>query len=1043
MAPNPTYQELEARIEELEKENTALKSGKIDSPAGYPNHQSLLEDAGATFFRLDAQGVIEHISQYIFNISGYEAHEIIGHSFIEYIHEQDRVLPRKAFQDMVKVRLKPDEYRVKSKDGRLVWVRSFSRPIYDGDNFVGLSGILLDVDQRRRDEEELRRQKQRLESLIQHAALAIVTLDERQRILSCNSYFEDTFGFTESEIVGRVLDEVVTGDEPEGTPNGLMQKVLGGRTIYDTGRRRRQDGSSLHVEIFGVPVVLDGQVVGAYAIYRDVTDLLRVQEALQENEQRYRTILESSGDGYYEVDLSGRFTFCSESFCRILGYSREEIIGRSFRDVGTPESIQQALVDFGVVNKTGQAIKGREWVIKTKKGTLLQSEVSAFPILGEGGGVKGFRGLTRDISHRKETEAALQASEEEYRALYDNALVPMFRVTLKEGTILKANEVALELFRCTADEFNQGIANAFDYYLDPRARGQVLEALKTTGRVDAAVAEMKRLDGSTFWAEFTLQAHPDDGCVDGIILDISGRHQAQAALKQSEESYRLLFDSIDDLIMTHDLDGNFLDLNPAVCRVTGYSREELLGKCLGDLIVNKYRSIFFNYYLPQIRKREHLEGIFVILAKDGREHYVEYSNRLVVPGDGASYVTSVSRDVSERMQAQRELRSMEEQLAQSQKMQAVGTLASGIAHDFNNILQAITGYIQLMLRQKDRDQTDRKYLSEVNESVERASELVRGLLTFGRSVKTELKPVDLNQEVVNTVKLLERTIPKMIGIETSLARNLQTIHGDSGQLQQILMNLGANAKDAMPAGGNLTITTRNVRLDESFCVHLVDLKPGEYVLLQVADNGVGMEEKVSRHIFEPFFTTKEVGQGTGLGLSTVYGIVRGHGGHIKCETSTEQGTTFNIYFPALPAGATVKPEEKDEDEQVCGGRETILLVDDEKSILEVGKDLLGAYGYTTIGVASGEEALAVFQDRHHQIDLVILDLGMPGMGGENCLKELLALDPEVRVIIASGYTINEGLKSVVKAGAMDFLPKPYRLVDLLKKVRDALDRKPA
>ncbi|MBE9573056.1 MAG: response regulator, partial [Proteobacteria bacterium] len=372
-------------------------------------------------------------------------------------------------------------------------------------------------------------------------------------------------------------------------------------------------------------------------------------------------------------------------------------------------------------------------------------------------------------------------------------------------------------------------------------------------------------------------------------------------------------------------------------------------------------------------------------------------------------------------------------------MEAVGTLAGGIAHDFNNVLQAISGYVQLLLMRKGADDPDHNYLTQIDRSIKRAAELVQQLLIFSRKAETRLRPVDLNLEVAQVHKLLIKTIPRMVNVELRLADNIRIINADSMQLEQIVMNLAVNASDAMPDGGRLIIETKNTVLDEEYCKTYLGATPGEYVLLTVSDTGCGMDRETLKHIFEPFYTTKEPGKGTGLGLAIIYGIVKSHNGHITCYSEPGSGATFKIYFPVLETEDIQQAPEREEMEEIHGGSETILLVDDEKSIIDIGRDILGQYGYTIITAESGEEAVEVYKREGDRIDLVVLDLGMPGMGGHKCMEELLGINPEAKVIIASGYSPSGKAQDTLKAGAAGFIGKPYQLASMLKKVREVLD----
>ncbi len=381
---------------------------------------------------------------------------------------------------------------------------------------------------------------------------------------------------------------------------------------------------------------------------------------------------------------------------------------------------------------------------------------------------------------------------------------------------------------------------------------------------------------------------------------------------------------------------------------------------------------------------------------------------------------------------------LEAQLQQAQKMEAVGTLAGGIAHDFNNLLQAINGYTQILIMSKERNSSEYHNLEAILKSGERAAQLVRQLLFFSRKVEAVRRPVNLNQEVEQVLKILERTIPRMIEIEFHPGNLLWAVNADSVQMEQVLLNLGSNAKDAMSDGGKLIIETKNVTLDEEYARDHIGVSPGNYVLMTVSDTGHGMDQETLEHLFEPFYTTKDIGQGTGLGLASVYGIVKSHEGNITCYSEIGQGTSFKIYLPALEqAKDPIKTAHFEAPPQ--GGTETILLVDDEETVIDFATQALEHFGYKVLQASSGEEALDIYTGGNYDIDLVIMDLGMPGMGGHRCLRELLKTDPAAKILIASGYSINGQVQATLKVGAAGFVGKPYDITILLNKVRTVLD----
>ncbi len=402
----------------------------------------------------------------------------------------------------------------------------------------------------------------------------------------------------------------------------------------------------------------------------------------------------------------------------------------------------------------------------------------------------------------------------------------------------------------------------------------------------------------------------------------------------------------------------------------------------------------------------------------------------------------LQREIRERKQAEEQKKKLENQLLHAQKMEAIGTLAGGIAHDFNNLLQAISGYTQLLLMRKDSNDPDYGKLEVIQSSTLKASELTKQLLIFSRKMESKLKPLDLNHEVMQVCKILQRTIPRMITIDLRLSENLKVVNADSAQLEQILMNLGVNARDAMAEGGILTFQTENVYLDRGYTTSMLGANPGEYILLTVSDTGQGMDKETLQHLFEPFYTTKEAGKGTGLGLAIVYGIVQNHNGYIQVDSRPGGGTTFRIYFPVLKDDGALKGAEAKAPADTPRGRERILLVDDEKTVLDIGQDLLRQYGYETILADGGEKAIEIYRREKDRIDLVILDLIMPGMGGQKCFQELLRINPEIKVIISTGASAEEQVREAFKPHPVGFVSKPYQLKDMLSKVREVLDAKP-
>lgn len=529
-----------------------------------------------------------------------------------------------------------------------------------------------------------------------------------------------------------------------------------------------------------------------------------------------------------------------------------------------------------------------------------------------------------------------------------------------------------------------------------------------------------------------------------LQIEAEVRRQAEEAYRKSEENYRLLADNANDNIMVlRAPDLKFTYISPSIKNTLGYTPEEFMEMSLKDVLTPDSFELAMKKLGDEltegVKPGQSASSILELKEKkkDGSIIWAEVALTYIRNGSGnIEGILGVARNITDRKLAEKEKKRLELQLIHAQKMEAVGTMAGGIAHDFNNILQAITGYTQLISNTNDLSPRIAGYADKITAASDRASNLIQGLLTFSRKVEPKLKPVDLNQEIHRTMHILERTIPRMIAIELRLENSLNTVLADTNQIGQILMNLGANARDAMPDGGRLLIETTNVKVNGA-SPDRPPLPGGDYVKLSVSDTGQGISSETQKHMFDPFFTTKETGRGTGLGLSTVYGIVQSHDGAIFCDSVIGNGTRFDIYLPADQYHTLPVSDEKSDEIVLNENNSTILIVDDEEAILDATGEILTEYGYTVLRAQSGESALEVYKT-HEKIDLVILDLSMPGMGGRKALQKLLDIDPAAKVIISSGYS-DTSRQVALECGAAGFLGKPYRFKDLQKTIKNALE----
>ncbi len=564
---------------------------------------------------------------------------------------------------------------------------------------------------------------------------------------------------------------------------------------------------------------------------------------------------------------------------------------------------------------------------------------------------------------------------------------------------------------------------------------RVTKGLSSPTKTHRFEIEYVRKDGSPLAAEITAIGYmgPDGELIEilGISRDITKRKQALEALKKSEERYRTLFETSMDAIYITSRDGRFIEANPAAVSLFGFAdRDEMLRTPVQDIYFDPTDRKTFK---EQIEKDGFVKDYPIKFKKiDGSPRDCMLTSNIWRSEDGTVLgYQGIIRDNTEQNR-------LKAQLLQAQKMEAVGTLAGGIAHNFNNILMTIQGNTSLMLMKTDENHPHYKKLLKIEEYIRYGSELSNQLLGFARGRLSEMKITDINRILKNTVAMFARS-KKEVSIETDFADDLWPVLIDPGHMDQVMMNLLVNAGQAMPGGGKIFIRTQNITASGSQPPPS-QLKPGNYVKISITDTGVGMDEETRQKIFDPFFTTKKYGEGTGLGLSTVYGIVKNHDGHITVYSEPGKGSTFNIFIPATGEMAEKTPLTSRRPDLVPG-TETILLVDDEEIIKETGQTMLEELGYTVLTAQSGAEGIETYTRHKNQIDLVVLDMIMPDMGGAETFERLRSVTPDLKILLSSGYGLNQQVASILERGCDGFIQKPFNLTELSQKVRGVLEKK--
>lgn len=770
-------------------------------------------------------------------------------------------------------------------------------------------------------------------------------------------------------------------------------------------------------------------------LHQEIERRGQVERELADSEKKYRQVVETANDIIYLTDHHGCFTFVNPVGLRITGYALEEIIGKHYLDLIPPDHREDAKRFYRVQFEKRLPATYYDFPILTRQGETVWLGQNA-QILTEGDRITGFQVIARDITDRKRAEQALRESEKRYRDLFEYASDLIYTHDI-HGNYTWVNEAAARTLGYSREEilklnYKDIVESAYVPLTTENLRKKVENGLESTGPYEIPI---RAKDGRRLWLEITSRIIKRDGKpigVHGMARDVTDRRVAQEALSESERFLSSVFACIQDGLSILDKDMRIIRVNPTVKRWYPHGEPFIGRKCH-----EAYHGLPHPCdACPSLTTLKTGQSSYGVVPKRGATGEVTgwldlYSFPLIgeSPGELKGVIQYI-RDITEQKR-------LEEQLRQAAKMEAIGTLAGGLAHDFNNLLQIVLGYADLLLLGKVKEGQDYQRAAAIRAAAKRGSDLVRRILTFSRRVETKLQPISMNSELGQIKDLLRSSIPKMIDIKLHLADDLHTINADPTQIEQIVLNLAVNATHAMPEGGKLILETRNVQLDEEYCRSRLETKPGPYVLLMVSDTGHGMDEDILDRIFEPFFTTKKPGEGTGLGLSIVFGIVKSHGGHITCHSRPGMGTSFRIYFPAVETRIEFDPETTLP--MPAFGTETLLLVDDEESIRNLGQELLGEVGYRVITAGTGQEALRIYRESKEQISLVILDLIMPDMGGTQCLEGLLAINPEVKVLIASGCSSDAPAQEVVNSGAKGFVGKPYNFKQILRAVRHALD----
>jgi len=923
--------------------------------------------------------------------------------------------------------------------GKGGYIFAAAGPLFDAQGRrTGAVESIRDVTERKEAEEALRRSEGKYRELVENANSIILRRDSTGKVTFFNEFAQRFFGYSEEEILGKNVVGTIVPLVESTTGRDLKRMIedIGrdpGRYAANVNENMRRNGERVWIAWTNKPVRGEnGRIVEVLCVGNDITELKRARDELFNSRQMLQSVLDNIPQRVFWKDRDSVLLGCNKSLALDAGYTDPgELVGKSIYEASlSAATADHFRADDLEVMETGRAKLNYEELKIKADGSQAWLITSKLPMFDQDGQVIGVLGTYEDITERKRAQEALRESEERYRSAIEN-MGDVFYRTNERGELVMASPSAAGILGYDSVDNVRG-RPVERFWMHPDEREKMLRAIRKDGVVRDYEITLKKKDGSPLSVALTSSFRKDDQGnilgVDGIFRDITERKRAE------EERMRLAtaVEQAAETIIITDTNWIIDYVNPAFTTMAGYESTEAIGEHLRLLKSDKHDRAFYRAIRKTLTKGHVWSGRLINKKKDGSLYETEATASPIRNKSGAiiNYV-SIHRDITRQVKLEKDLR-------QAQKMEAIGTLAGGIAHDFNNILTAIVGHAEIAGFKLAQADPVRRNLDQVLQASARAADLVKRILAFSRQAEQRRQPIPIVSVVKEAFKLLRPSLPSTIEIrdEISLSPEDGVIFADPTEIHQVLINLCTNAAHAMRASGGVLL----IRLSYSAvgdCRHSPhpDLKPGRYVCLAVSDTGHGIDPAVMEKIFDPDFATKMTGEGTGLGLSVVQGIVRTYGGAITVESQPGQGTTFNVFLRSMEKQ---KPTGTEARESLCVGAERILFVDDEAILAELGKELLESLGYKVVTKTNSLEALETFRADPHGFDLVITDMTMPGLRGEELAREIIALRPGMPIILSTGYSefINE--TQAREMGIREFVMKPYMAAGFADKIRKAL-----
>ncbi len=1021
------------RFLRLREENRQYQSEKT--------RLAILQSIGDAVIGTDIEGRVIEMNRVAEKLTGWRADEAAGKPLDEVFHiinartgQRTRNPVGDVLRDGITVGLANHTILI-AKDGTRYQIADSAAPVKDqkGD-VIGVVLVFRDVTEDYAVRKALEESEELFRTLTVSTPVAVMLYQEDKWVY-VNPVSEKITGYSRDELQTMNFWSIVHPDfrdlvqnrgrkrqQGEDAPTGYEFKII------------RKDGEERWVRLAGTTCIYKGKQAGLISVI-DVTDFKLAEEKVNKERDKARAYLNVADVMILALDRDGRIAMVNPKGCRVLERSEEEIVGKSWVEEFVPRAYQD---ETHTLFRTFMADDSRdvqyhENYIRTGSGKERYIAWRNAPLYDETGQKSGILSSGTDITEKRMMEETLRESEEQFRLFFHSAADAMV-IHSPAGTILEVNDVFCERLGYTREEMLTMGPEKFD---SPAHASQVRERIETLVKEGRMIFETEHItkDGRFIPTEVNARVINFKGeeAILSIGRDITKRKVAEQALQRREADLRTILNSIGDAVIALDTQGRIQEMNPVGETMLGLSVEQARGKPAHSILrfMNKeHNACLLTPVGEYTANNRNFPSVSLLHSSDGKERRVSRSIAPIRDEKGTITGTVVVlRDITEQYV-------LEQQLRQSQKLDSIGLLAGGIAHDFNNMLAGIMGSADLLEMKVGKDRELKHNLNMIIDTAQRASALTQRLLDFSRKGKVESTPVDIHLILKDAIEILERSLDRRIEIQKDFQAQQSTVIGDPAQLQNAFLNLGINARDALPEGGTVHFTTTDCSLDEAFCRESsFDLKPGPYVCIEVRDDGKGMTPEIMEHIFEPFFTTKGVGKGTGLGLAAVYGSVKDHNGMVMCESTPGEGSTFRIYLPAEAGRIRKKTRVKGD---LFVHNKTVLIIEDDPVVRAIAGEILSGLGYRVLEAEDGDDGLQVYNRNKDEIDVILLDMVMPKMNGREVFEELMTLDPHVKVVFSSGFSHDRGFHELMEKGARGFIQKPYRQQELGRVIKEAL-----